>query len=168
MRWSSAGWYIGSRKWSGNSAIASIVAQERGLWKGLLRGSPPIIGSYVNVSWAAKDVSNLGNFKIEVVDASIGVKVLQRPELAAVLMGMSEAVLYWGGERDAAVYDALDSRIRSIESGRESLLQLLQGILKSSWGCDTACEFKSIANAAYKLQLPRLPMCYAILAKVKK
>lgn len=165
MRWSSAGWYIGSRKWSGNSTIASIVAEGHGLWKGLLRGSPPIMGSYVNVSWAAKDVSNLGNFKIEVVDASVGVKVLQKPELAAVLMGISEAVLYWGGERDAAVYGALSAHIRNVEQGRECLLQLLQSILQSSWGCDIACEFRAIANAAYKLQLQRLPLCYSMLSK---
>lgn len=162
MRWSSSGWYIGSKKWSGGSQIASIVAKDHGLWRGLLRGAPPMIGSYVNVSWAAKDVSNLGNFKIEVVDAGIGVRVLQQPELAGILMGLCEAVLYWCGERDAAVYDVFSAHIKSID--KRCLLQMLQDVLQSLWGCSVECDFRSIASAAYKLQLRRLPLCYALLS----
>jgi recombinational DNA repair protein (RecF pathway) len=166
MRWSQSGWFLGAKKWSGSGSIASVLVRERGLWKGLLRSKPPLLGSYVNVQWSAKDISSLGSMKIEEVDTTIGIKIIQNPGLARTMVAMCEVVMQWCGERDPSVYELFDVYIRQISEKPEYLAGFLAAVLKQSWGCDVKPDLGSISRAAYQLQLRRLPLCYSMLKGV--
>ena len=156
---------MGAKKWSGSGSISSVLVRDRGLWKGLLRAKPPLLGAYVNVQWAAKDITSLGSMKIEEVDTTIGIKIIQNPGLARVMVGVCEAVVQWCGERDPSVYELFDAHIRQISENPGYLAEFLAAILKQSWGCEVRPDLSAISGAAYQLQLRRLPLCYSMLKK---
>ncbi|CEI85357.1 DNA repair protein RecO (Recombination protein O) [Ehrlichia minasensis] len=76
VRWQDQGIVIAIRKYGDDKTIVSIFTQKHGLKKGLARYHNKTIqklqiGDYVNVTWSAKLISNLGYFKYELIKSTL-------------------------------------------------------------------------------------------------
>ena len=76
MHWSDAAIILSSRKYGENSAVVRVLAREHGVFAGVVRGANSknnrgIIqsGNVVSANWQARLSQQLGNFKIELLEA---------------------------------------------------------------------------------------------------
>ncbi|CAI27957.1 DNA repair protein RecO [Ehrlichia ruminantium] len=76
MRWQDQGIVIAIRKYCDNQVIISVLTKKHGLKKGLTKYYKKTInrlqiGDYINVTWSARLISNLGYFKYELIKSTI-------------------------------------------------------------------------------------------------
>jgi hypothetical protein len=157
VRWTALGWFVGAKKWSGTSYIVSVVVEGRGLWKGLLRGIPPLLGAKINATWVGKDITSLGTLTLSTIDQYTTYNPL-------FLMAATECMHHWCNERDPSLYTIFETFLAHPPT-IDLLLDLLQEVLQRYWNAQTDRSVQSIREISHKLGLKHLPLCFGLLEK---